>query len=553
MSKLVRLLAVACLVVVAMLIGSPALAQPPGGCAIPPEPDRPGSGLVGMLDPTPPGAGSPDTVYGEVGYAGTTWRTYDVCNRPDATSASTDTWVGNTLFNTAKTIVAAADGLHYQLGSADQLDGLDALLHDGIGAMYRTTFTTWVGPALLVLAIGLLLLAARGDLARQAQRVLVALAALTLGSIVYAAPVSLLKASDAVLFDGISQMQQGFLTELGVGDPDTLPETLTQEIVYANWARGAFGSAESAQARDLGRDLLRAQAFTRAEVAAGQDSLDTANKKKQAFTALTGKMGDRFAQFQGIAGSRVGTGGTALLQAVTLAAFPAAAKLVVFVAMIIMRMLVLFAPVVAVVAIMRPQIMAGLFRVVAGVLLNAVLAAALAAAHAWLVVMMLQPGSGVAPLLTLVVAGVVSTLFWVLIRPVRRLVTLGSMVLPHPQPAIPRAPEPPTTTTTTVAAMPTRTSLGGPAPPTRAPLGRSPTPLHATAHVLRRSGFVIPAPRSIESTQPERSRGDQYPADRFPALTGSLGAAIPAPRGDGHRGGGGPAGGWYLDDRDPRT
>ncbi|WP_226353689.1 hypothetical protein [Pseudonocardia sp. ICBG601] len=57
-------------------------------------------------------------------------------------------------------------------------------------------------------------------------------------------------------------------------------------------------------------------------MAAGGDTADAANRKKQEFTALTAKMGDRYPQFQGIAGSRVGTGGVALLQSVALAAFP---------------------------------------------------------------------------------------------------------------------------------------------------------------------------------------------------------------------------------------
>jgi hypothetical protein len=534
-----RLLIVLALVAGVLLIGSPAFAQPSGGCAIPPEPDRPGSGLVGLLDPTPPGTGDPATVYGEVGYAGMTWRTYDLCNRPDATSASTDTWVGNTLFNAAKVIVGAANGLHHQLGSADQLDGLDDLLHAGVGAMYRSVFTTWVGVAVLGLAIGLLWLAARGDLAQQAQRILVAVGALALGGLVYAAPVSLLKASDAVLFDGVTQMQQGFLTELGVGDHDTLPETLSQEIVYANWLRGEFGSSDVPQARDLGRELLRAQTFTRAEIAAGQDTADTAGRKKQQFTEVTKKLGDRLAHFQGIAGSRVGTGGSALLQAVTLAAFPAAAKLVVFVAMIILRLLVLFAPLIAVIAIMRSEVLVGLFRVVAGVLVNAVLAAALAAAHAWLVVMMLRPGSGVAPVLTLVVGAVVSGLFWMVVRPVRRLTTLGSMVLPRTHPPVRAgAPDPPPAPPPALS-IPLRTSLAGPAPPVRA----SP----ATAARIARPPLLSLEPAARE----RRTTGDQpvHAVAELPARTGPLGAAIPAPRGGSDRRGAGGDRGRVLGDR----
>lgn len=556
--RVLRLLVVAGMVLIAVLIGSPASAQPGGGCAIPPEPDRPGSGLVGMLDPTPAGAGGPGSVYGEVGYAGMTWHTYDICSRPDANSASTDTWVGSTLFNAAKTIVAAANGLHYQLSSADQLNGLDNLLHDGIGAMYRSTFTTWVGPALLVLAVTLLL-AARGDLAAQAQRAGVAVAALALGAAVYAAPVSLLKASDTVLLDGISQMQQGFLTELKVGDRNSLPDALTDQIVFTNWERGEFGSAETAQARDLGRDLLRSQTFTRAEVAAGQDTAAAATRKKQDFQALTSKMGDRYAQFQGIAGSRVGTGGIALLQAIALAAFPAAAKLIVFIAVIILRLLVLFAPLIAVIAIMRPQIMTGLFRLVAGVAVNAILAGALAAAHAWLVVAMLRSDSGVNPILALIVASVVSVLFWVLIRPVRRLMTLGSMVLPRPRPrevaAEPAAP-------TSAPVTPVRTALtSGARAPARALL--SPTdsarPTRTDLVVAQRPRVpapiaAVPAASHPSDARPEWSQRDDNETTPpwLAAAAAPMGAAVPGPRRNGSPAADRAAGGWDLGDRRAR-
>lgn len=516
-----------------------------------------------MLDPTPPGAGGAGSVYGEVGYAGMTWHVYDICSRPDANSASTDTWVGSALFNAAKTVVAAANGLHYQLGSADQLDGLDNLLHDGIGAMYRTTFTTWVGPALLVLAVMLLLLAARGDLAQQAQRAAVAVMALMMGAAVYAAPVSLLKVSDTVLLDGISQMQQGFLSELGVGDTNSLPDALTNEIVYTNWLRGEFGSANTPQARDLGRDLLRAQTFTRAEVASQQDTPDTTARKKQDFQALTTKMGDRYAQFQGIAGSRVGTGGIALLQAFTLAAFPAMAKLIVFIALIILRLLVLFAPLIAVIAILRPQIMIGLFRLVAGVAVNAVLAGALAAAHAWLVVAMLRPGSGINPILALIVAAVVSVLFWVLIRPVRRLMTLGSMVLPRPRlreiAAEPAPVLPPVGTLTpirtpvTTAPRTARTALVRTiSAPHRTELTSAPSRRPA----LSAANPGTTAPSAPITAQPAGSHRDDLETTTpswLGAAAAPVGAAIPGPRSNGHSVSGRGASGWDLGDWSSRS
>src|SRR5690348_16611636 len=152
--------------------------------------------------------------------------------------------------------------------------------------MYQAVFTTWIGPALVVLSVSLLVLAIRGDLARQTQRIAFALAALMIGSAAYLTPVDWAKAADGLLLDGVTQMQEGFLAQVGLGDRDTLPTVLVDRVVYDNWLRGEFGSPDVPQAQQLGRDLLRAQTFTKAEVAQGQDTAELAQQKKAAFTAL---------------------------------------------------------------------------------------------------------------------------------------------------------------------------------------------------------------------------------------------------------------------------
>ena len=90
---------------------------------------------------------------------------------------------------------------------------------------------------------------------------------------------------DGVLLDGVTAMQRGFLGQVGVGDANTLPTVLTDQVVYNNWLRGQFGAADVPQARDLGRELLRAQTFTKQEVADGQDGQAQADAKKQQYTA----------------------------------------------------------------------------------------------------------------------------------------------------------------------------------------------------------------------------------------------------------------------------
>ena len=225
--------------------------------------------------------------------------------------------------------------------------------------MYNAVFTTWIGPALVVLAVMLLVLALRGDLARQAQRIAFALAALMVGSAAYLTPVDWAKAADGILLDGVTQMQEGFLAQVGLGDRDTLPTVLVDRVVYDNWLRGEFGSPEVPQAQQLGRDLLRAQTFTKQEVAEGRDTAEVAGQKKAAFVALADRMGDRYTYFQGKSGSRIGVGVLAVIQAACIAMFQLLSKVLVLTALLLLRLMVMTAPAIAVVAVLKPEILPG--------------------------------------------------------------------------------------------------------------------------------------------------------------------------------------------------
>ena len=148
------LLIVTGLVGASALIGTPAFAQSLD-CKEAPEPDRPGTGLVGSLDPADrSSAGEPGSVYNEVGYAGMVWHNYDLgCAGTAFNPASTtDTWLGNQAFNVAKFAVGGVNWAHYLIsGGGDLLAPLDGVIRDATSAMYQAVFTTWIGPALVVL------------------------------------------------------------------------------------------------------------------------------------------------------------------------------------------------------------------------------------------------------------------------------------------------------------------------------------------------------------------------------------------------------------------
>jgi hypothetical protein len=425
----VALLVVTGLVGASALLGTPAFAQSLD-CKEPPEPDRPGTGLVGSLDPPTYGIGEPGSVYYEVGYSGMVWHNYDLGCAGTAfnPSSTTDTWLGNQAFNLAKFGVGGVNWAHYLIsGGGDLLAPLDGVIRAATSAMYQAVFTTWIGPALVVLSVTLLVLALRGDLARQAQRISFALAALMVGSAAYLTPIDWAKAADGLLLDGVTQMQEGFLSQVGLGDRDTLPTVLVDRVVYDNWLRGEFGSPDVPQAQQLGRDLLRAQTFTKAEVAEGHDTAELAQQKKAAFAALAGQMGDRYTYFQGKSGSRVGVGVLAVIQAACIALFQLLSKVLVLMALLLLRLMVMTAPAMAVVAVLKPEILPALLRVAGAAIVNTIVVGALAGLHALLVVTMFRPGSGIDLWLALLVTGVVTVVLWAVARPFRRLVSMVSL------------------------------------------------------------------------------------------------------------------------------
>ncbi|MCE3555172.1 hypothetical protein LWC33_27435 [Pseudonocardia sp. RS11V-5] len=411
------------------LVGSPALAQG-FDCKQSPEPDRPGTGLVGSLDPPRPDGGEPGSVYREVGYAGMTWHNYDLgCAGGVLNPATTtDTWLGNQTFNVAKFTVGGVNWAHYLIADGGALlDPLDNVITAATRAMYDSVFTLWIGVALVILAVILLVLALRGDLARQTQRAAFALGALVLAGAAYLAPVNWAKAADSLLLDGVTQMQEGFLSQVGLGDRDTLPTVLVDQVIYTNWLRGNFGSPDVPQATDLGRPLLRASTFTINEVADGQDTPQLAEQKKTDYATLAGQMGDRYSYFQGESGSRVGVGVLSVVQAACIALFQLLSKVLVLVAMLLLRLMVMTAPAVAVVAVLKPDILPALLRVAGAAIVNTIIVGALAGLHALLVVSLFRPGAGIDLWLALLVTGVVTVVLWAVARPFRRLVSMVSL------------------------------------------------------------------------------------------------------------------------------
>jgi hypothetical protein len=427
--------------------GSSALAQVPGtdDCKLAPNPERPGSGMVGAIDPTPLQAGAPNSAYHEVGYAGLVWHTYDLGCGPSGLrnpNAVIDTWTGNLLFDIGKAIVGATNGLHYALSDGGLLAPLNDLIVSGTVALYDSVYAPWFGLVALLLAVVLFRSIWRGDLAAVSKRAAWALAGIWLAAATYLTPLLYTQVLDGVLVEGSNDVRSGFLHEVGIEQRDALPTLLHDQIIYRNWLRGEFGSPDGPQAAQLGRDLLRAQAYTKQEIVNGADDPKSgvADRKKQEYKAIAERTGSAYGYFQGVDGNRIGVGFLAALQAVMFGLFQLLAQAALLLAQVLLRMVILLGPIIGLIAILYHDLLRGVGRAVGAALLNIVVLSALAALHTLVMVWVFDPTRNMSVLAQMLLAGMITVVLLLVARPVRRMWQMTELAVGAMGGALPAAP-----------------------------------------------------------------------------------------------------------------
>ncbi len=441
------LMAIIALLGVQIALGPTVLAQVPGtdDCKQAPNPERPGSGMIGAFDATPLQAGTPDSVYAEVGYAGLVWNTYDLGCGPSGLrnpNAVIDTWTGNLLFDIGKAIVGASNGLHYALADGGLLAPLNDLIVTGTVALYDSVFAPWFGLIAVLLAIVLFRSIWRGDLATVSKRAAWALAGIWFAAATYLTPLLYTHVLDGVLVDGSNQMRTGFLNDVGIEQRDALPTLLHEQIVYRNWLRGEFGSPDGPQATQLGRDLVRAQAYTKQEIADGADdpSSGVADRKKQEYKAIAERTGSAYGYFQGVDGNRIGVGFLAALQSLMFGLFQLLAQAALLLAQVLLRVVILLGPIIGLVAILYHELLRGVGRAVGAALLNVVVLSALAALHTLVMVWAFDPSRNISVLAQMLLAGMITLVMLLVARPVRRMWQMTELAVGAVGGALPAAP-----------------------------------------------------------------------------------------------------------------
>ncbi|HEU5471151.1 MAG TPA: magnesium transporter [Actinophytocola sp.] len=419
----------ALLLVIAVLgfnlaIGGPAMAQ--DSCAEAPNPERPGSGMVGALDP-PQGQGEANSPYLNYGYAGMIWHVYeDNCGPLSTTvtdpSTTIDTWAGNELFNVGKNIVGATNSLHYTLLNGGVLGGLNEQIGKAASAVFDNIFTQLFSLFMLVLAVLLFRQIWRGDLATVSRRTLFALGGMWLAASTLVL-VNNYGRIDDLIVNTTTGIQAGFV------DPDedritrdVLPTDLHTKVVYENWLRGEFGNPDDPKAADFGPRLLNAQAWTWEDVRQGKDADNAAeNAKKEDYKKVATELGPATGYFKGTDGSRVGSGFLAMLQSIVYSLFQLFAKLSVLLAQLLLRILTLTAPIIGLVALLHHDILRRVGKAVGAVILNVLVLAMLAGVHFRFLQLIFSEQAKLSLLTQMLLAAIVTVIFLAVGRPMRRM------------------------------------------------------------------------------------------------------------------------------------
>ncbi|SEF36210.1 hypothetical protein SAMN05421837_109368 [Amycolatopsis pretoriensis] len=413
---------------VMLVLGLQAIATAPAAsaaaCGEAPNPERPGAGMVGAIDP-PEGHGEPNSAYIDYSYAGMVWNTFETnCSGLNLTPAGStlDTWGGNQLFNLGKNIVGATNSLHYTVLEGGLLNPIYAAVKSGAEKVYNNIYAQLFGLVALILSIMLFRNIWRGDLAAVSKRALYALAGVWLA----ASSLAMLRYFDPIdkaIVQTTTNIQAGFVDDSGDRIiRDILPTQLHTQIVYNNWLRGEFGTPTAPQAEQYGKPLLDAQAFTRNQLVNGDDANQSViDGKKNAYKDISTKLGPATGYFTGEAGGRTGAGFLSLGQALVYSLFQLLAKASVLLAQVLIRLFALTAPLIGLVALLHPEILRRVLKVAGGVAFNLVVLSVLAGVHALLLQAIFDAGNSLNMLTQMVLAGLITVLLFMVGRPVRRL------------------------------------------------------------------------------------------------------------------------------------
>lgn len=344
-------------------------------------PDHAGSGLPGLIDSKSAGK-NPTTKYGHYGWSGLQWTTCDLDSnmvgipKNDAANATLDKTVGNFELGIGTALGALMTQLHQWATHPGQImKPIDSLIGGIAGAVKKSTWTPWVTAAIIVAAIAVILNAFRGEV-RQAGKTTAAVFLACLAVAWLTAPIAA-QAQDssptqrwgqglhendrsgalyaAQAFDGVAasiasdvdKSMTGIKSVSAGSVQEARGATLQDNILYEIWARGELGSSWKKAGK-----LYRAGTVNWTDTDKGEIDSDA---KQDEFNDQAQKIKDSdenaYDTLRGVNGGRTGFGALAVVIMGCMALVRVPAELLVLAGLLVMRVLVMFGPVLALTAI----------------------------------------------------------------------------------------------------------------------------------------------------------------------------------------------------------
>ncbi|AWN32601.1 hypothetical protein [Streptomyces sp. NEAU-S7GS2] len=373
---------------------------------------------------------------------GLSWHTYDLkCQGMSSmiTSAGADyeTKLANGLLDMSKWWTGLAIGLQQEATGDGYLSKLNTVFGDATKAVAKAVYRPWIAISLLLLGLGIVYRARSKNMPDIVKSVAWALLVMAVTSVAFNYPQKAGQLADDALTKTVGQIQQGVAGDSGHGSSVATSQgnLLTNAIIYQAWAEGTFGDSQSKTAKKYGMQLLDAQSLTWAESRLPTKERNTViTAKGRTWESLASKIKDEdpdaYKYLTGEADGRMGTAVNAAFGAIPSNWYSVASSIVIICGRLILKMIVIFLPAIAPIAIHRQ--LGGTLRTLgksgAAAVINAPLFVLAASVDTLLIQVLLRDDSHIPSWFAIVLIWIITIMLWAISKPFRRL---SSMVSPN--------------------------------------------------------------------------------------------------------------------------
>lgn len=283
-------------------------------------------------------------VYGESGFAGFRWHTYDLgCNPLSSWSATTmDTWLGNSGLRTAEFIIAVNTSAQKAILS-DQLFGpFDQVVSKVTDGLAKSVFQAWLPIMLMALALLVFWWTRRADMAKVGANVGLALVVMVGCTAILQAPTQAVNFVAKTTKEGQNLIYGNAINVGGDGEtvvtPDSQGAFLVEWGLHKVWLQGLTGNRGEMTATE--RKLWEASRISLSE----EGNVDVEAKKKnweEAAKQLKKENPQAYARLTGKAGGRAELGFVAAFRAFAMCIGTSLASILVLIGLIVLRVTVI--------------------------------------------------------------------------------------------------------------------------------------------------------------------------------------------------------------------